>query len=191
MSQPEEDLNVENKKQWFISEVLKSESEKLTHYNVMAKDKYQELIEEIETAAMSDRKTPTQLRRLRRFRVIDLGGIKRIAARNDDVDEVKIYLTAEELYEAIDSVHKATGHGGRDKMLAESSMTYANITREQIIMYLSMCDVCQHRKRGGRRRKVEPFASTAFIPPECILAGNEEEDDYVSISGEKKKHTTL
>ncbi|KAG8289770.1 hypothetical protein J6590_097634 [Homalodisca vitripennis] len=73
-----------SQKEWrerFMTTVLQSENEKSTHFNVLTKDKYQQLINEVETAANTDKKTPLQQRRLKRFGVIDIGGVKKIGSR--------------------------------------------------------------------------------------------------------------
>ncbi|KAG8246491.1 hypothetical protein J6590_083896 [Homalodisca vitripennis] len=125
-----------SQKEWrerFMTTVLQSENEKSTHFNVLTKDKYQQLINEVETAANTDKKTPLQQRRLKRFGVIDIGGVKNWW---QPVRETK---TSNELYDVIDAAHGAVGHGGRDRMLAETSKKYANIMKEEIQLYLSMC----------------------------------------------------
>lgn len=57
----------------FLAEILKSEREKSTHLNVLIKDKYLELIQE---AQKLEKRTPLQQRRLKRFNVVEIGGIK-------------------------------------------------------------------------------------------------------------------
>ncbi|XP_023312526.1 KRAB-A domain-containing protein 2-like [Anoplophora glabripennis] len=59
--------------------------------------------------------------------------------------------SADELYDVIDAAHVAVGHGGHDRMLAETSKKYAKITKEMISLYLSMCDVCQQKKTKKKR----------------------------------------
>ncbi|KAG8296007.1 hypothetical protein J6590_067122 [Homalodisca vitripennis] len=75
-----------SQKEWrerFMTTVLQSENEKSTHFNVLTKDKYQQLINEVETAANKDKKTPLQQRRLKRFGVIDIGGVKKLVAAGE------------------------------------------------------------------------------------------------------------
>lgn len=134
----------------FLSEILKSEWEKSTHFNVLAGDKYLELIQEVEEAENSVKKTSLQQRRLKRFGVLESGGKKKLVARNKENETIKHYLSADELYDAIDAVHVEVGHGGRDKMLSETSKIYANVTKEMICLFLSMCEVCQQKKNKKR-----------------------------------------
>uniref|UniRef100_A0A1B6DP93 Integrase zinc-binding domain-containing protein n=1 Tax=Clastoptera arizonana TaxID=38151 RepID=A0A1B6DP93_9HEMI len=144
-----------SQKEWrerFMTTVLQSENEKSTHFNVLTKDKYQQLINEVETAANTDKKTPLQQRCLKRFGVIDIGGVKKLVAAGERNEDIKYYLTVDELYDVIDAAHGAVGHGGRDRMLAETSKKYANITKEEIQLYLSMCQVCHMKKKKKETR---------------------------------------
>ena len=48
-----------------------------------------------------------------------IGGVKKLTARNEgNTNNIKYYLTADELYDIIDAAHIAVGHGGPDRMLA-------------------------------------------------------------------------
>lgn len=127
-----------DQKQWrekFLTEILQSESEKSSHYNVLTSEQYLELIEQVEDAEKSEERTPLQQRRLKRFAVLEIGDVKKLIARSEG--NIKYYLPSDELYDVIDAAHVAVGHGGRDRMLAETSKKYANITKE-ISLYLSV-----------------------------------------------------
>ncbi|XP_043284073.1 KRAB-A domain-containing protein 2-like isoform X3 [Venturia canescens] len=130
----------------FLAEILKSESEKSTHFNVLTREKYMELIKEVEEAQKTEKKTSLQQRRLKRFNILEIGGLKKLVARNDGNENIKYYLSADEVYDVIYTAHVAVGHGGRDRMSAETSKKFANITKEMICLFLSMCQVCQQKK---------------------------------------------
>ena len=142
-------------KEWrqrFLVEVLRSEDEKSTHFNVLTKEKYLELIQQVEEGKKTEKKSPLQQRRLKRFDVVEIGGVKKLTARNEgNTNNIKYYLTADELYDIIDAAHIAVGHGGRDRMLAETSKKFANITKEMICLFLSMCMVCQQKKTKKKK----------------------------------------
>lgn len=143
-----------SQKEWrerFLEEILRSETEKSTHFNVMTKEKYLLLMQEVEEAKKVEKKTPLQQRRLNRFDVVEIGGIRKLAARNDKNVNIKYYLSADEMYDVIDAAHVAVGHGGRDRMLAETSKKFANVTKEMICLFLSMCVVCQQKKTKRKR----------------------------------------
>lgn len=142
-----------DQKQWrqqFLEEVQKLEdSKKETHYNVLTTDKYSELIFEVEEAEGAEKKTPLQQRRLQRFGVLNIGNVKKLVSRSEGT--VKHYVTVDELYDVIDAAHVAVGHGGRDRLLAETSKKYANVTKQMILLYLSMCETCQEKRTKKKR----------------------------------------
>lgn len=103
-------------KEQFIKKLLESEDKKSTHFNVITKDKYSELLKEVEDAERVEKKTPLQHRRLKRFRILEIGDIKKLVERSEN-NEIKYYLPIEEVYDVIQAAHIAVGHGGRDRML--------------------------------------------------------------------------
>lgn len=103
----------------------------------------------MEEAEKTDKKTPLQQRRLKRFGMLNITGVKKLIARSEE--NIRYYLPADELYDVIDAAHVAVGHGGRDRMLAETSKKYANITKKMISLYLSMCGTCQQKKTKKKR----------------------------------------
>lgn len=57
----------------------------------------------------------------------------------------------EEFFDKIDEAHKATGHGGRDKMLRNLKRKF-NIPRVAVEIYIELCKICnlkKTRKHGG------------------------------------------
>lgn len=71
-------------KEQFIKKLLESEDKKSTHFNVITKDKYSELLKEVEDAERVEKKTPLQHRRLKRFRILEIGGIKKLVERSEN-----------------------------------------------------------------------------------------------------------
>lgn len=120
------------------------------HFNVIMKDKYLELLKEVEDAERVEKKTPLQHRRLKRFGILEIGGVKKLVERSEN-NEIKYYLPIEDVYDVIQTAHIAVGHGGRDRMLVETSKKYANITKTMISIFLSMCQVCQEKKTKRKR----------------------------------------
>lgn len=117
------------------------------HYKVMDEAKYLELVQEV--AKESARKTPQQYRRLQRFDILEIGGVTKLISKSKD--DFRYFTTLENCYDIIEAAHINTGHGGRDRIISETSKKYANITRELINIYLSMCEVC-HKKKVKRKR---------------------------------------
>src|SRR5688572_4791112 len=53
----------------------------------------------------------------------------------------------DDMYEIIKRVHISTGHGGRDKMLKVLTVKYANITRDVVELFKSLCLECLKKRK--------------------------------------------
>jgi hypothetical protein len=53
----------------------------------------------------------------------------------------------EEFYGILEKAHKETGHGGRDRMIKHLNNGYANISRDCIELFLSLCENCNMKKK--------------------------------------------
>ncbi|XP_046988642.1 KRAB-A domain-containing protein 2-like [Schistocerca americana] len=113
------------------------------HYNVMTKESYDKLVDEIEEAQSAEKKTQKQYRRLNRYKVVNICGTRKLATRKEPL---KYYLRVDEIFDIVEAVHQAVGHGGRDRLKVETSRKYANITVEMINIYLSICETCQSKR---------------------------------------------
>lgn len=72
--------------------------------------------------------------------------------KNTQNANIRYYLPIDEIYDVIDSAHATTGHGGRDRIKKETSKNYANITTDIISVFLSMCEVCQLKKKKAKSK---------------------------------------
>ncbi|XP_023230700.1 KRAB-A domain-containing protein 2-like [Centruroides sculpturatus] len=121
-----------------------------TRGQAFAKDKYLDLILQVEEAEKAQVKTPLHQRRLKRFATLNIGSVKKLVACSEG--NIKYFILAEELYDIIDAAHRAVR---RDRLLAETSLKYANITKQMINLYLSMCVTCQEKKTKKERCQVD------------------------------------
>ncbi|XP_022910048.2 KRAB-A domain-containing protein 2-like [Onthophagus taurus] len=64
---------------------------------------------------------------------------------------MRYFLPAEEIYDIIDAAHISIGHGGHDRLKNETAKKCANVTKEMINIYLSMCEVCQRKKSKSKQ----------------------------------------
>ena len=126
----------------FLEKLEESIKNKTDHLNVVMKNAYDFLIEEVEKAKSTKNKITLQYRRVSRFDVLVIGDTKRLVARGE---KVKYFLPMEEIFDVIESSHISIGHGGRDRMKQEISKKYANITIDMINIYLAMCETCQKK----------------------------------------------
>ena len=75
-------------------------------------------------------------------------------------NETQIYVLLHNLisYRKCKCAHIATGHGGRDRMVKELGKKYANVTRDSIELFKSMCIDCQ-------RKRVRPMTKGVVVRP--------------------------
>lgn len=84
-----------------------------------------------------------------RFAILNIGSVKILVIRNE---ENRFYISTEELYDINDIPHRAVGHGGHDKLLAEASLKKdANVTKQISNLYLSMHLTSQEKKIKNKR----------------------------------------
>lgn len=129
--------------QRFYNKLEEAVKNKTDHFSFLTKSAYDNLLIEVEEAISASKRSSLQHRRVKRFNVVSIGDSKKLVARGD---EVKYFIPMEDIYDVIDSAHTATGHGGRDRLRAETSLKYANITVEMINIYLDLCETCQKKK---------------------------------------------
>lgn len=70
-------------------------------------------------------------------------------------------MIIDDLFDTIHTAHVATGHGGRNVLYDNLSKKYANVSQEQIMMFLQLCEECQLKKSKVRKSVVvKPIIST-------------------------------
>ena len=88
---------------------------------------------------------------------------KLIRKRKTDNDDIKYFVSIEEIYDIIKKARLALNHAGRDKMEKEINRKYANITLNCINLYKSLCEECQlRRKHSSKGVVVKPIVSKDF-----------------------------
>ena len=73
--------------------------------------------------------------------------IRKLRRRGTD----KLYLSTEELFDAIHTEHLSIGHGARDITNNKTSELYANVTKEMIHLYVDMCESCNLKKKQSKK----------------------------------------
>ena len=74
--------------------------------------------------------------------------MEKLIRKREDGEQNPIYfITIEEMFDAIKQVHINTGHGGRDKMIKETSKKFANITQESLNLFKALCVQCQRKRK--------------------------------------------
>lgn len=161
------DANTDNGlKQKFIETILRKEHVKETHYNVLTKDSYEELLKEVKLAKCAARKCTLHYRRLKRFDIHENDdGVEKLIAGGGGGGGLKHYLTVD----VLEAAHAALRHGGRDRMKSEISKKYANVTFEMINLYIDMCAVCQQRKKKKLTNRGPASYSLLDINRNCLV----------------------
>lgn len=116
---------------------------------LISKDDYFDLVDEVKEAAnVTGSKTWRQYYLLKRYQILLCGDVEKlIRKRKDDGDDIIYFAHNDDLYDIIKRVHVTTGHGGRDKMMKVLSVKYANITREVVELYKSLCIECAKKRK--------------------------------------------
>jgi len=92
--------------------------------------------------------------------------VEKLIRKRDDSAQPPLYFAAvEDLFDIIHRAHIATGHGGRDRMLKEVSKKYANIPRQAVELYKSLCEECQrkHKRPQVKGVVVKPILTTDLL----------------------------
>jgi hypothetical protein len=98
----------------------------------------------------SEKKSTTDYYNLKRYDIFIIGGYERLITKVKETDEAnfKIYVYMEELYGILEKAQKETGHGVRDRMIKHINNGYANISRESIELFTSLCENCNMKKKA-------------------------------------------
>lgn len=102
---------------------------------------YQEKIYQNNTCMMSSQEKYYG----RKYDLLELSGISKVILKQKTLDDI-IYVTPiEEFFDKIDEQHKATGHGGRDKVL-HNLKKKCNIPKLAVQIYGELCTTCNLKK---------------------------------------------
>lgn len=121
----------------------------------MTREKYNEVVRRVkelqEPVSAKTNKDYSYLRKYDLLMVtVDNSIVWKLRKKGTD----KIFVHADEVFDIINSIHLARGHGGRDIMEKEVGEKYANITREYIMIYIRLCETCQLKKSSVRKSLV-------------------------------------
>jgi hypothetical protein len=129
----------------------------------MNNEEYDRRMEDVKLSKIK-KKCKRDYRNIRKYDVILINDKERlIKAMNHDNDGIRYYVKNEELFDILHSTHIAIGHGGRDRMMAEIKLKYCNITKETIMIFLSLCTDCHKKSSNPKRGLVsKPILHSAY-----------------------------
>ena len=102
---------------------------------------------------------------INKYQVLKIGETKRLVKKTENKTEIQYYAYAEELFNILKEAHTVVGHGGLHKTHLSGVKNYANITREIIQLYNSLCEACirKNTKKGYKNSVVKPIISEDFL----------------------------
>lgn len=141
--------NVFNMRRQFYDNLSELVSKKRTNIQFFTTVTYAAMIEKVKAAKLVHPKQSREKYLLHKFDVIDIGEEEKLIVPVKDDNTIKYFVHEEEIFEILHDTHIAIGHGGRGRMDDKIHLTYKNITREMVVIYLNLCEVCSHaRKRN-------------------------------------------
>ncbi|XP_014212060.1 KRAB-A domain-containing protein 2-like [Copidosoma floridanum] len=101
---------------------------------------------------------------LQHYDVLNVEGRKKLILPISEANaDIKYYCAMEDLFDVLYDSHSSIGHGGRNRMIYEINKKYKNITRNQIQLFLNLCEPCQQKKKGIKKGiVVKPIISHHF-----------------------------
>ena len=97
--------------------------------------------------------------------MLECGDVKKLIRKRSNSEEKLCYfISIEDTYDVIKRAHIATGHEGRDKILKELNMKYANVSMEAVNLFNSFCIQCQKKRKRVTTKGVvvKPILSKDF-----------------------------
>lgn len=139
----------------FNTAVLNMLKMKKENCKILTKEKYVELLHKVKISKLkATGKQTIDYRRLKIYDVLKVGDSEKlIYPISKENPNVKFYVHTEELFYVIHEAHLVIGHGGRNRMMKELRAKYRNVTIEEVMIYLNLCEYCL-KKNGKYREKL-------------------------------------
>ncbi|VVC35000.1 Hypothetical protein CINCED_3A014936 [Cinara cedri] len=143
----------------FIDRLNKILEVKKPNSKYLSKVKYEKLIIHLKELKTKKPKIPNDYRIIKKYDVVEVSNVERLVVpkMNKD-DQIKCYVFNEELFSILHETHLSIGHGRRDRMEHQLHSKYENITRETVMLYLNLCELCQKKSF-----MIKPITSTDNI----------------------------
>lgn len=152
-----------------LSDLLKNKRE--DNKSFLNKEEYMLRLQEVKLAKEKiGKKSAKDYRYIRKYDIITLNGQERlIKSISNNSENVHYYVSNDELFDILHDSHIAIGHGGRDRMVYELKTKYSNITKETIMIYLSLCMHCArcHCKTKCKTNKCTCRSNNRLCTSKC------------------------
>jgi Integrase zinc binding domain len=136
----------------FDQKIIQSRSDQRGNSVFLSSEKYNKIIKEVQQSKVSNSKKPRDYWILKTYDVLIVQNkAKLIVPVREATSDIIYYVTDEELFDILHSIHISVGHGGRDRMLKETKKKYKNITQADIKIFLEMCESCQQKLKKPKK----------------------------------------
>ena len=105
---------------------------------------------------------------LNKYGILECGDVQKLIKNCKTPNEPPLYYASIEAssyaFDIIKKAHVASGHGGRDRMIKVLSVKYANIFRDDVELFKSMCLECQKKRKRPMSKGVvvRPILTSEF-----------------------------
>lgn len=108
--------------------------------------RYQDFIREIKDIKRKYHKDFEDYKMLANYDVIEINGKERLVKPRDESSPVvKFYVSTNELFGVLHTMHLLFGHADKDDMENEIKTKYCNVSKEVIKLYLNCCKICNNK----------------------------------------------
>lgn len=147
------------RRQKFIERIKDATLKKAKNSQILSQEKYGSIIQSLQRIETNGAKEPKDFRLKSRYQVLEIGDVHQLVKKGTDLK----FVIMEDLFDVINSAHIATGHGGKNVLRIELSKKYANISQEQLLAFLKLCEECQLKKSKVKKSLVvKPILSNAM-----------------------------
>ena len=118
----------------------------------------------IQAKEVGRKKTPLDYAWLRKYDIATIGENKVILIKKNTIDPYVRYIPHTDIFDVIYDCHINVCHGGQKRTYTEVKKTVANVTREQVVQFLSFCVICEEKRsiRRKNNRVIKPITSGGY-----------------------------
>ena len=140
-----------DRRQQFLDKILEQNELKGQNSILLTKVHYQEIISRLEVLKLPGvnfNKVDYNL--IRRYQLLEVEVNNELVSFLVKPNTKLRFASVEDIYDVLNDFHllsgaSSRGHGGRDIIAEKLKDLYANMTREHIMAYLDLCEIC-HKK---------------------------------------------
>ncbi|XP_068221351.1 KRAB-A domain-containing protein 2-like [Palaemon carinicauda] len=144
---------MESKKSLFQTKILESEEKKATNSSsLFPREEYERVISRLNELKQSiPTKTKQDYRLLRKYEILEVTIEGTTVQKLQKKGTQLRFVCAEDMFDVLLGIPRTIGQGGRTSMCKATKEKYANISRDQITLFLQCCEECQLKKSSVRK----------------------------------------